>query len=216
MKTRYENKRVLVDNQIKILFDIQPATIENGESIRRIQSSVNYSLATLKILGVNVESWDPILIRLISTKLPDFTLSLWEQSLISPRELPKWSQMSQFLMERYEAVEHLMSIKTAKDDICLDRKHQPYIHTYSSQEHLHLICKTCGEEHNLRVCPKFRSFTVQQRVDFEYKNKFCNNCLATSHTKTYCKRKHTCIYCKKPHHSVTHDKNVKAFTAGIS
>lgn len=96
LQTRYENKRVLVDYQIKIQFDIPATTNEDSESVRKIQSSVNDSLATLRTLGVEVESWDPILIRLISTKLPEITLALWEQSLASPRELPKWSQMSQF------------------------------------------------------------------------------------------------------------------------
>lgn len=54
LKTRYENKRVLVDNQIRILFDIPSAKNEDSESIRRIQSSVNDSLATLKSLGIEV------------------------------------------------------------------------------------------------------------------------------------------------------------------
>ncbi|XP_065365565.1 uncharacterized protein LOC135958596 [Calliphora vicina] len=205
LKSRYENKRVLVDNQIKILFYIPPAIHEDSESIRRIQSSVSDSLATLKTLGVAVESWDPILIRLISTKLPDFTLSLWEQSLSSPRELPKWSQMSQFLIDRYEAVERLTSIRTSKDCFSITNGSQNNIQTYTSQEHLsEILCKLCDENHSLRTCPKFRTFTVQQRVDYVFKNKFCNNCLASSHLKANCKSKHTCLYCKKTHHTLLH------------
>ena len=43
LQTRFENKSVIVDNQIKILFDITAADSEDSESIRRIQSSVNDS-----------------------------------------------------------------------------------------------------------------------------------------------------------------------------
>ncbi|XP_065356169.1 uncharacterized protein LOC135950561 [Calliphora vicina] len=205
LKTRYENKRVLVDNQIKLLFNIPPATAEDSESIRRIQSSVNDSLATLSTLGVEVQSWDPILIRLISTKLPDFTLSLWEQSLTSPRELPKWSQMSQFLVDRYEAVERINSIKTSKNSFTLTNAPQTKIQTYTSQENLYNPeCKLCNEIHSLRTCPKFRTFTVQQRVDYVFKNKFCNNCLGSSHFKANCKSKGTCFHCKKSHHTLLH------------
>ncbi|XP_046811695.1 uncharacterized protein LOC124421028 [Lucilia cuprina] len=205
LKTRYENKRVLVDNQIKLLFNIPPATAENSESIRRIQSSVNDSLATLRTLGVEVESWDPILIRLISTKLPDFTLSLWEQSLTSPRELPKWSQMSQFLVDRYEAVERINSIKISKSCFTLTNAHETKIQTYTSQENLYEPeCKLCNEIHSLRTCPKFRTFTVQQRVDYVFKNKICNNCLSSSHFKLNCKSKKTCLHCKKNHHTLLH------------
>ncbi|XP_046808641.1 uncharacterized protein LOC124420309 [Lucilia cuprina] len=204
LKTRYENKRVLVDNQIKILFNIPPVTREDSNSIRRIQSSVNDSLATLRTLGIEVDSWDPILIRLISTKLPDFTLSLWEQSLSSPRELPKWSQMSQFLVDRYEAVERLTSIRTSKDSFNITENPQQNIQTYTSQENLNIpFCKLCSENHSLRICPKFRTFAVQQRVDYVFKNKFCNT---QTHLKAKCKSKNTCLMCKKSHHTLLHMK----------
>lgn len=111
LKIRYENK----------LFEIPAAANEDSESIRKIQSSVNDSLATLRTLGVQVESWDPILIRLISTKLPDTTLAMWEQSLTSPLELPKWSDMSQFLVDRYEAVKRLASIENIKSDFTITK-----------------------------------------------------------------------------------------------
>ncbi|XP_046804500.1 uncharacterized protein LOC124419382 [Lucilia cuprina] len=203
LKTRYENKRVLVDNQIKILFDIPAAINEDSESIRKIQSSVNDSLATLSTLGVEVNSWDPILIRLVSTKLPECTLALWEQSLTSPRELPKWSQMSQFLVDRYEAVERLTGIKTTKDSFTLSNK-KSHIQTYTSQENIYTNCKLCNNEHYLRNCPKFKTFSTQQRIDFVFKNKICNNCLSPSHIKTKCRSKRTCFYCKKDHHSLLH------------
>ncbi|XP_065368746.1 uncharacterized protein LOC135961178 [Calliphora vicina] len=204
LKTRYENKRVLVDNQIKILFDIPAAINEDSESIRKIQSSVNDSLATLRTLGVEVNSWDPILIRLISTKLPDCTLELWEQSLTSPRELPKWSQMSQFLVDRYEAVERLTSIKTTKDSFTLSNTKKHNIQTYTSQENINTNCKLCNNVHYLRNCPNFRTFSTQQRIDYVFKNKICNNCLSPSHIKANCKSKRTCFYCKKDHHSLLH------------
>ena len=219
LKTRYENKRVLVDNQIKILFDIPSAKNEDSESLRKIHSAVNDSLATLETLGIQVESWDPILVRLISTKLPDQTLALWEQSLTSPRELPKWSQMSQFLVDRCEQVERITHIRKSKELNISNRsqlniahrtqpnvpqKTQLNIHTYVSQENLNSSCKLCNEEHSLRECPKFRSFSVQQRIDFVFQNKICNNCLATSHTKPNCKSRHTCLHCRKTHHTLLH------------
>ncbi|XP_075159324.1 uncharacterized protein LOC142232403 [Haematobia irritans] len=59
LKTRYENKRVLVDNQLKILFNIPVATTENSESLQRIHSTVKDCLSTLSSLQVKVETWDP-------------------------------------------------------------------------------------------------------------------------------------------------------------
>ncbi|XP_075150837.1 uncharacterized protein LOC142224944 [Haematobia irritans] len=218
LKARYENKRVLVDNQLKILFNIPVANVENSESIQKIQSTVNDCLCTLRSLNVDVEGWDPILIYLISTKLPDETLSLWEQSLRSHRDLPTWNQLDEFLINRFEVVERISSIKCTKQQNNVTHQNSnKYDHrnpissqgsgkiqTYLSQERLTATCLLCETNHSLRTCPKFRKLTAQQRVDFVYKNKICSNCLSSSHLKPNCKSTNTCIICHKPHHSLIH------------
>ncbi|XP_059221109.1 uncharacterized protein LOC131995877 [Stomoxys calcitrans] len=214
LKSRYENKRVLVDNQLKMLFNIPTATVENSDSIQRIQSAVNDCLCTLKTLDVDVESWDPILIYLVSTKLPDETLSLWEQSLKSHRDLPTWNQLDEFLINRFEVVERITSIKSTKQQNNIPSQNSAKtqspnnssakIQTYHSQEKLNSSCPVCVSKHSIRTCPDFRKFTAQQRIDFVYKNKICNNCLASNHLKASCKSKNTCIICHKAHHSLLH------------
>ncbi|XP_075163165.1 uncharacterized protein LOC142235792 [Haematobia irritans] len=218
LKARYENKRVLVDNQLKILFNIPVANVENSESIQKIQSTVNDCLCTLRSLHVDVDGWDPILIYLISTKLPDETLSLWEQSLRSHRDLPTWNQLDEFLINRFEVVERISSIKCTKQQNNVTHQNSNKydqrnpissqgsgkIQTYHSQEKLTATCLLCETNHSLRTCPKFRQLTAQQRVDFVYKNKICSNCLSSSHLKPNCKSTNTCIICHKPHHSLIH------------
>ncbi|XP_075162826.1 uncharacterized protein LOC142235455 [Haematobia irritans] len=201
LRSRYENKRVLVDNQLKILFNIPNATVETSETIQRIQSTVNDCLATLKTLSVNVDHWDPILIYLISTKLPDKTLSLWEESLKTHNELPMWSQLDAFLINRFEIVERLSSIRSTKDKYSGGMQKAQ---TYSSQERLNSSCPLGNSDHSIRICPKFRRFSEQERIDFAFKNKLCNNCLSPNHSKQKCTSKNTCIICHKMHHSLLH------------
>lgn len=88
LKARYENKRVLVDNQLRILFSIPNATTETSDVINRVQTTISDCLAILSSHGIAVSQWDPILIHLCTTKLPVETYSLWEQSLNSQSELP--------------------------------------------------------------------------------------------------------------------------------
>lgn len=52
----------------------------------------------------------------------------------------------------------------------------------------------------------FRSCTMQQRVYFIHKSKFCNNCIASSHLKTHCSNKNICLY-KRPHTSPQNNDN---------
>ncbi|XP_046812439.1 uncharacterized protein LOC124421385 [Lucilia cuprina] len=112
LRARYENKRILVDNQLKILFNIPAAKAENCESINRIQTTISDCLSILKAHGIRTDQWDPILIYLCSTKLPDETLALWEQSLSSPTRLPSWAEMEEFLINRHQVMERISTFRS--------------------------------------------------------------------------------------------------------
>ncbi|XP_073831530.1 uncharacterized protein [Musca autumnalis] len=203
LKSRYENKRVLVDKQINLLFNIPAAATENSESIQNIHSTVNDCLCILKTLQVDVASWDPILIHLVSTKLPEQTLSLWEQSLKSHREIPTWSQLDEFLSNRFEVVERIQSIKNMKE------KQSNPSHNYSDTpdyyyEKFALKCSYCHENHQVRACAEFRKLTTKQRIDFVTKSNICGNCLSPSHIQINCKSTNTCLICNQTHHTLLH------------
>ncbi|XP_065359110.1 uncharacterized protein LOC135953245 [Calliphora vicina] len=208
LKSRYENVRVLVDNQIRNLFNIPLAVVEDSDSLQRIHSSVTDCLSMLETLGVSAKGWDPLLVNLVYSKLPHETLAQWEQSLNACRELPKWSQLSNFLLQRCEIVERISTIKLTKSSFPSHYDAQSRIQTYASQEKLNINCKMCNEEHGLRICPQFRKLSVQERVDFVFKNQCCNNCLSVSHIKTSCKSKNTCLNCGKKHHTLLHMRAV--------
>ncbi|XP_037812758.1 uncharacterized protein LOC119604295 [Lucilia sericata] len=188
LKLRYENVRVLVDN----------------ESLQRIHSSVTDCLSMLDTMGISVKGWDPILVNLVYSKLPNETLAQWEQSLNASRELPTWSQLSDFLLERCEVVERISTIKVNKSAFLNQNETHSQVQMYSSQEKLNYKCKMCDEDHSLRTCSQFRKLSIQERVDFIFKNKFCNNCLSQSHTKKNCISKNSCLNCGKKHHTLLH------------
>ena len=75
---RFENKRILVNSQLRILFNMPPISTESGEAIKGLQNTINNSISALKLHKVDVTNWDCILFYLCSTRLPMFTLSLWE------------------------------------------------------------------------------------------------------------------------------------------
>ncbi|XP_046801098.1 uncharacterized protein LOC111682254 isoform X1 [Lucilia cuprina] len=204
LKARYENKRVLVDHQLQILFNIPIATSEDSKTLQKIHSTVADVLQTLHTLNVNTENCDFFIVHLVCSKLPNETLALWEQSLKSHRELLKWSQLEEFLIDRYEAVERISNMKITKERLSLPDFSQSTIQSYSSQEKLNTSCKLCNEVHNLRTCKKFKRFTIQQRIDFVSANKICTNCLSPNHLKAKCPSKNTCFICKSNHHTSLH------------
>ncbi|XP_036346960.1 uncharacterized protein LOC118756296, partial [Rhagoletis pomonella] len=204
LRARFENKRILIDKQLKTLFNLPSANSENSEAIQRIQNTINDCLSCLKSQGVSVSDWDPILIYLCSTKLPDETLSLWEQSLKSRKELPNWSQMDEFLTSRYEVVERLYGYKITKARNSFPQKIPAKIQSYHSQEQLSFKCKLCNNSHTLKFCSEFKKLNVQERTRFVEQNGYCTNCLAYNHILNDCSSAFRCFHCKKNHHTMLH------------
>ncbi|XP_065356469.1 uncharacterized protein LOC135950873 [Calliphora vicina] len=200
LRARYENKRILVDIQLKALFNIPRADYESAEAINNIQTTISDCLALLSSQGINVKDWDPILVYLCSTKIPTETLALWEQSLVSNSILPSWSQMEQFLIKRHRVVERIVGI--TKDKI----KQTQSDNSQDSQSlnTQHSKCILCERNHNLRICSKFIGFSLKQRNGFVLQNDICKNCLSLSHRVSDCISRYRCNQCGNKHHSMLH------------
>lgn len=112
--------------------------------------------------------------------------------------------MDEFLVNRYEVVERISSIKSTKERHSLPVATVYKTQTYTSQDKLNISCSLCESNHSIRLCPEFRKFSSQERIDFVYKNKICNNCLSPTHAKNNCKSKNTFLSCKKKHHTLQH------------
>ena len=76
LEDRFENKRVLINAQLKILFNISAVIRETGPNLKNLQRTINDCITNLSLLNVNTDSWHVIFVYICSTKLPDNTLSL--------------------------------------------------------------------------------------------------------------------------------------------
>lgn len=76
---RYENKRILINTQLKILFTQANITTETSYGIKKLLDTTNETLQQLNNLGVNSDSWDHLLIYMTVQRLPAETHQAWEQ-----------------------------------------------------------------------------------------------------------------------------------------
>lgn len=111
LKDHYENKRILVNNQIKILLNQSVIPFESAKSLKSLQSNVNDALIALESHGVKVDAWNAMITYLCATRLPEQTLALWEASLKDPSEIPTWDALNTFLSNRYRVLESVSSCK---------------------------------------------------------------------------------------------------------
>ncbi|KAH8272061.1 hypothetical protein KR026_011783, partial [Drosophila bipectinata] len=108
---RFENRRLLVNSQLKILFNIQAISQESGVALKELQATIQSCLTALEMSAINVEAWDCLLVFMISSKLPKVTLSMWEQSVHNKAEIPTWKEFDNFLTERHRTLEAIDDVR---------------------------------------------------------------------------------------------------------
>ncbi|KAH8337599.1 hypothetical protein KR074_008458, partial [Drosophila pseudoananassae] len=108
---RFENRRLLVNSQLKILFNLQAISQESGVALKELQATIQSCLTALAMSAINVEAWDCLLMFMISSKLPKVTLSMWEQSVHNKAEIPTWKELDNFLTERHRTLEAIDDVR---------------------------------------------------------------------------------------------------------
>ncbi|XP_075168002.1 uncharacterized protein LOC142240188 [Haematobia irritans] len=211
LRNRYENKRILVNQQMKKLFSVQSVSSESPKSIRLIQSAINDSLAIFKSYDISVENWDPVLIHIVSSKIPDDTLRAWEDSLANHKELPSWQQMDSFLSNRIEKLETVLDFRKPNTKDNHHPKSQSF-HVSETQQNRDPNCKKCKQNHWLMSCKHFKALSPQERTKYALENKYCLNCLSPNHFKSNCTSKKLCAKCKGKHHTMLHSETKYTYT----
>ncbi|XP_060665633.1 uncharacterized protein LOC132797900 [Drosophila nasuta] len=196
---RFENKRLLITSQLKILFNLSTVSQESGAAIKELHGTIQRPFA------------DCILVFLCSSKLPKLTLSLWEQSLVDKTKIPAWQDMSPFLNERYrtlEAVEDVTQKTSQNSTAGPSRPQQSSKRINSFKARVTQRGKSCDlcskENHPVRVCPSFLEMSVNDRMSYIKQKSLCLNCFARGHQLRECTSAHNCLTCKRRHHTLLH------------
>ncbi|XP_059222185.1 uncharacterized protein LOC131996637 [Stomoxys calcitrans] len=219
--SRYENRRVLINIQLKRLFGLTVITDETAVALKALQRDINSCIELLRLYEVEVEEWDAIFIFICSNCLPNSTLTLWEQTLCDKTIIPKWSKLDKFLTDRHRTLESVSEIRRQSDSVAsTSRQNQRgpsrptgvrnggnvcAFQTKVGTGKCHLCPK---ESHVIRKCPKFLQMSQSQRYDAIKKNNLCINCFSKVHTLRNCTSKFSCYKCNKKHNTLLHKEGL--------
>ncbi|XP_036347852.1 uncharacterized protein LOC118757230, partial [Rhagoletis pomonella] len=212
LSDRYENKRILVNTQLKILFNLNAVESDCGSSIKKLQRDINNCISSLRCHQIDISNWDAIITYLCSTKLPECTLALWEQTIENKTEISKWEDMDKFLSNRFQTLETVSGLKgnkTAKTPKPQNTRQMPEAPPKRLGAFQASVakksCTMCqNSEHKLRHCERFRKLTPSDRIEYVKSNKRCLNCLSAGHTVTRCTSPFNCSACHSRHHTLLH------------
>ncbi|XP_073811758.1 uncharacterized protein [Musca autumnalis] len=211
LSDRYENKRVLVNGQLKVLFNLPTVHSESSQGLKRLQRDINSCISVLKTYDIDVKSWDPIFVFLCSNRLPDSTLTLWEQTLSDKSSIPRWAELDKFLTNRYLTLESVSEMRrgvpgSSHKENSSEGKSKPSKKLSSFQSKVSdPKCPLCPNEvHIIRKCPKFLRMNPDVRSSEIKRQGLCLNCFSKTHSVKNCPSKHNCYTCNKRHNTLLH------------
>ena len=178
LRERYDNKRILVNTQLKTLFNLVPVKTESASEINRLQREINNCISALILHDINISSWDPIFVYICSSKLPMLSLSLWEQQLDKKTEISKWVDLDSFLTARFQSLESVTEVrsieianhivKTAPGNSASFGNNsfsKRKVRTYQAKI-IRKSCPLCSKDYLLRFCAKFSKMNPEERFLF--------------------------------------------------
>ncbi|XP_078051671.1 uncharacterized protein LOC144477805, partial [Augochlora pura] len=168
----------------------------------------------LQALDQPVDSWDAIIVYLISRKLDKNTRRTWDRTLEN-NHMPKFGELIAFLneQERGDDIEH---VNTPQRNFPQTRLEQGrFDRTYNSNKIIYNKPKTlvgtqprpecfiCKANHNIFHCNEFLKLSARERSNVIKDRKLCLNCLKNNHATSQCFSP-GCKKCNKKHNTLLH------------
>ncbi|KAG7305534.1 hypothetical protein JYU34_009613, partial [Plutella xylostella] len=205
---RYNNDRILVNNHIQALFNIQPVVQESSKALRSTIDSINKNLRALKTLNLPTEHWDILIIHMVTSKLDSHTMRDWETERNHIKSIPTLEEFNSFLKNRADLLETMEEAQSQKhtrrhSDISHNRPKTFVVNHNQTQKQSQYNCPVCKNNHSIYQCLKFKSMPIEARIEKVNKLNLCTNCLRSGHDEQRC-RLSSCRYCTKRHNTMLH------------
>ena len=186
---------------------------ETRADIRRLMDTLKSTLSSLKRTGTYC--LDTFLTSLVYLLLPVKMQTLWEQYTKKSKKVTVVQDLIQHFSEHAETLPstQLTHQPSAKQEHSEKKQHKRQEQSsYKGQKaSVHVVtpspsykwdcalCKT--EKHPLFVCPKWLTFTIDQRLSHVREKNLCSNCLAVGHSTANCRSTYRCRDCNSNHHT---------------
>ncbi|XP_045461903.1 uncharacterized protein LOC123672004 [Harmonia axyridis] len=213
LQERFENKRLIVHKHIRSLFELEPLTKDSLTLLRKLSDDVKKNLRALKSLDLPTESWDALLIYMISSKFDPSTKMEWEKTIVS-NTLPDMEQLYGFLAQRCQILETIASCKPVNTSKGINSLEQGYksrtnknnfsksfLSTNQSNS-----CPFCKQAHYLYQCQKFIDLPSKSKYNEVKQLKLCINCLRSNHFSPDCHAS-GCKKCGRKHNTLLHSES---------
>lgn len=200
LNKRYDNQRAIINANLKRLFDLPMLKTESGEDLKNMLNTTNECIAAINSYKISTNSWDAIMIFLISQRLDANNIKHWEERIQASKTIPKLSEMLDFLEIRINILETTASVQTyAKaSGEYVHKKQKIMLNTDIVRK-----CTICKANHFAYTCQMLNAKPDEDKIAFIKEKGLCVNCLH-NHSVDECTSKFSCKICGERHNSVLH------------
>lgn len=203
---RYNNNRILVQNHVKSLFNLDKIHEESSHSLRKIIQDASSHLRALEMLQEPTNNWDTLIIYLIVTKLDSVTTREWEEQKATLTDPATFENLYSFLENRADLLESIEQKSSKKPQKPKQDFKQNRTKSFVASR---AFCVFCKKEHYIQDCPDFIQLGAQDRFNSAIRLNICINCFRRGHDYKNC-RSGSCKHCKSRHNSLLHGAEFKA------
>lgn len=154
LSERYDNNRLLVNNHVQALFNLEHIQKESCKSIRYLVDTTTKNIRALTTLKQPTQYWDTLIVFMMSSKLDKITLRHWEEHTNKLNESPTLDMFITFLRNRADLLESLEDHENHSNSNHLNDK----VKTKSNENNdksFFVTCPLCNESHFLFNCESF-------------------------------------------------------------
>lgn len=235
---RFENKKLIFTSHVNTLLNLPNMQTPACNQIKKLHDITVESLHAIKNQGVDISTWDPLLVHLLSQKLDSITYGEYVESLGNSRELPILQDFLDFLELKFITMESARRRQecTPKSS---NTQQQPLPHQVPTQKfsatssprkafvprngnnenvgkpffkYSHastsIKCPLCEAEHGLFMCDRFLNMPNDIKLKTLNNHQLCINCLY-DHRGKKCISTKTCRACNNKHNTLLHDALAK-------
>lgn len=228
---RYSNTKLIFSSHVNILMTLPSMQQQTATHIKRLHDTSKECLNAIKALGVDISSWDPLIVHILSQKLDCETHKDYIESLKQPRELPSLTEFFEFLENKFTSLEASRrkqdsNIRPLLPISSFPNKQLQYKNNYFNKISANTAhnskptpkafyaasagrCPNCSGKHGIFNCDEFLRMPNEMKLKTVNNLHLCINCLYDHHGNK-CHSLKTCSKCTKHHNTLLHDALAKS------
>ncbi|KRZ48179.1 hypothetical protein T02_15347 [Trichinella nativa] len=200
LKTRFYRIPDVVESHVLSVMNVKACSNEGAGELTRLHDDLNRHFLELKALGKDVNcglSGFHVILPTLTRKLPSGTVTEWKTFVKNKKDDKIHSDVFlAFLLEHARIKDTDIGSRTKTPT--KGHQQEPYHNarkpdlrftTAAVQMEPGGGCPVCKGDHLADCCPRFRSYSVQQRRHWAMQLKLCFVCLAQGHRRERCEKR---------------------------